>query len=965
MYRSALRIASSTVYNVTNQCTASTFLPRSGLSVSYPFFNASQTRCNSIAPASLNLGIGLRNAKQEFLQHEDPQDAAYEATSLVNSLARKGPEAWIAAIDSYLPGSLRSGSGDVSRQTLENQELFPIHTLPSLLSASRATTPLKLDILSYLGVHEGRWNSVIWLIKELLKGLEDDRHGIIRTQRSPWETDMAMSQSLGDLCRDYIKFKIQAPSSQPIRSLDNTTEEFTKSLSRRSRGKLGQVYISTASMILQATDLPTEHPKHKTIMSNVLKILAYLHHIDALPKTIYSYSHAKDPSVVRKPPTLYLLAYRVMTILSDSAWRAYDEEIRKEALSVGAKDWYKGHEIDGPTLQPRINMLGPEAWLDLVLWCCVEGGWIAEAAWIVREMAKRKGNLRWKTIDWASIREPPEPKLNWSARVELEIARSRMNQIASGIAIAGQSGAPPFVEMGPHTISQEVILALMDALSNTISPTSLSNNPTTTVRSLSACRTVLNRSSFNYEESLLNRSILSVIESGMIDPHISPGDLERILELAPSHMARTRSQGTSPKSADSARPYAEETSVACIGMLHKAIYLFASQDNLQGALRCFRKMQSLVDNNRRRYILEFADDLKRRELEGDPGDELVSESINNLIPGVHSQMPAPILASLLDLVTQTGQYEIGEWFLYSDEVDGPLIPPSLYSEVALQPALLRFAEATENGKLFNNISANLQAPLPPDILRVLLRCQITLRKWDAAQEIFAHFQSDPDIGLVAEDIMAVAKAVLRLDHISSQQGLAVSETDSNSLNRARSLLQETLQGKYSPVRDPSTFRDYSHFRVLTQIGRILHSIPGTMAQMPLHTFGDVGRANATESIPTGAFNILLEGIVDAHGSLQGRKTWDFWCRPIREDAEQPRNMQPASENPEHVVDPSLQTLRIVVRPIVRAGKFCNDEEAEIVSWAVDKCQRFGLTPKEIGQELPGLISDTRKAPVNQ
>ena len=945
MYKAGRRIQRSVLYNARGSATSHAFNYNSkSYSNNQPISAPSQNTYGSVTTVSLERPSRFQeiNRSTTFISPEGRRIP----------INRDDPQAWLAAVDLYLPSHLRGKNYDVSQDNEgRSHPISSIIALPSLLSSSRATTPLKLDLLSYLGVHEGRWDSVVWLVKSLLKESINDGNHRSELVRSPWQSETALSQSLDDLGRDYIRLDDEASPDQPAESFEEATDDCPDSSLVQFRHGLGEVWVSTATMILQAADLPTDDQNHKTIMSNVLKILAHLHHIDALPSTIYSYSHAKDPLVNRKPPTLYLLAYRIMTILSDSAWKAHDEQIRKEAQAVGAKDWYKGHEVPGPTMQPRVNMLGTEVWLDLVLWCCVEGGWVTEAAEIVMEMAKRKDNLRWGAVDWHSIREPTEPKLNWSAKVELEIARSRMNQIASGIAIAGQSGAPPFVEMGPRTVSQEVILALMDALSNTISPQSAENNPTMTVRFLSACRTILARSPFTLEEPLMNRSILSVVESSEIDAQARPGDLERILEMAPSQMAKTRYQNVSRQLDSSTPSCSDDMSVASIGLLHKVMHYFAVQGNLQGALRSFRKMQSLVDNNRKRYILDFAEDLKRRELEGDAGDDLISESINNLIPGVHSQIPVYVLASLLDLVTQTGQHELGEWLLYNDEVDGPLIPPSLYSEETLQPALLRFAEATANGELFHNVSTKLEAPLPPAILRVLLHCQITLGKWDAAEEIFAHFQNDPDIGLTPEDIMAVARAVLRLERTiptEDQEGISA---DSQSFNRAKTLLQDILHGKSSIPRDPSKPRDYSHLRILTQIGRIIQSVPGSLSKLPLHTFGDIGRANSPETIPTEAFNILLEGVADALGSQQARQTWRLWCRPVGDKAKQ----APDPDDRELVVDPSLQTLRIVMRPRVKDGKIRNKKETKLVKWAEQTCREFGLSAKEIYQELPGLV----------
>ncbi|KAL8827939.1 MAG: hypothetical protein Q9191_002885 [Dirinaria sp. TL-2023a] len=906
----------------------------------------------------------LGNTDQPFYDEGDssiselpsnPPNLVEETARLPESKQRGDPEAWLALLKTYLPVELRSGRENSSPEPLALHGVQPIHTLPALLAASRSTAPLKVDPLTYLGSHDGRWDSVIWLVKALIveSSVRLNLNDLVKqTQYPPWESGLEQHSTLDELTGGSIRLNEVDLSKTNGESLDHLTNKSLSVPSPPGHRGLGQVWASVASMILEATDLPADDNEHKATMSHALEIIAHLHHVDALPRTIYTYSPSEDPSVICKPPTLYLLAYRIMTVLSDSAWKAYDEDVRKEGHSIGANTSYKGHELPGPPLQPRINGLGSEIWIELVLWCCIEAGYISEAAWVVTEMAKRRGSQRWKVIDWHSISEKAESKLNWSATIELEITRSRMNQIGSGIGIAGHSGAPPLVQMGPRTISREVILALMDALGNAFDPCmdgqSASNVPAMTTRYMNACKTLLGRSAHGLEDSLMNKSILNTVESGMVDQKNTPRELEQILAMSPAYRAKTESQGFLEDANSPLQIYEADYSTACIGLLHKALYAFSRQSNLQGALRMFQKLQSLVDTNHRRHIAEFTEEVQRKHSSDEhDGGNMITDSIYDMIPSVHSELPVYVLASLLDLVTQAGSYEFGDWLLFSNDVDGPLIPPSLYSEGALEPALLRFAEATANGELFARISDNLQPPLPRNILRTLLHCQIALGKWDAAEDVFRHFQSEGHEAIKAKDIMAVARALLREERHSP--GLDPSQ------HRGYALLQDLLRGKLNPPRSLFTVRDYSDYRLLTQIGRILNSLPGSLGQMPAHTFSGSGRANAPIVVPTKAFNTLLEGVVEAYGSLAARKVWTQWCLPLEELRRVEPGQAPRHLGEEHVVTPSLQTLRVLMRPMVKAGKICNREEAELVAWAIEAARSLGLNAKEIYHELSGLV----------
>lgn len=957
------KYASRIIYNVNYifKCSpsSSTYLPSSALNAVKVFRRDGWWRrvYATAAPASGNTGQPLYDEGSSSLSELQSvlPNVVEECARLSESEQRSDPGAWLALLNTYLPVELRSGQEDLSQGSLALHPVRPIHTLPTLLAASRSTAPLRLDILTYLGLHGGRWDSVIWLVKALINESPvrlNSNNLVKQTQYPPWESGSDQHWALDDLTQDSIYINEVNLSNTHIGTLDHLTNPSLSGLVPPGHRGLGQVWASVAYMILEATDLPAEDSEHKATMSSALEIIAHLHHVDALPSTIYTYSSSEDLSVTQKPPTLYLLAYRIMTVLSDSAWKAFDEGVRREGQSVGAKSWYQGHEIPGPPLQPPINGLGSETWIELVLWCCVEAGYISEAAWIVTEMAKRRGRLKWKVIDWHSISAPAESKLNWSATIELEIIRSRMNQIGSGIGISGHSRAPPLVEMGPRTVSREVILTLMDALGSAFAPCmygqSASNVPAQTTRYMTACKTLLGRSALGLDESFMNKSILNMIEFGMVDQVNTPRDLERILEMSPAYRAKTESQGFSEEANSQLQVYEADYSTACIGLLQKALYAFCRQGNLQGVLRMFQKWQSLVDTNRRRYIAEFVEEVQRKHQSNEPDvKNNFTKSVHKTVPSVQSEFPAYVLASLLDLVTEAGLYEFGDWLLFSNEVDGPLIPPSLYSEGALEPALLRFAEATGNGELFASISKNLQAPLPRNVLRTLLHCQIALSKWDAAEEVFRYLQSEADEAIVAKDIMAVARAILRMG--TNSYGL------DNSRHRAHTLLQDLLQGYLIPARSLYSVRDYSDYRLLTQIGRMLNSLPGSLGEMPTHTFAGFGRANAPIEIPTEAFNTLLEGVVEAYGSLAGRKVWTRWCRPFEEFHIQSDSPALSYLDEEKVVTPSLQTLRVLMRRVVKSRKICNDEEAELVAWAIDTGRSFGLNAYEIYFELSGLV----------
>ena len=311
---------------------------------------------------------------------------------------RPSQNAWVELLDQYLPLELRS------KDWLGNLAAFegirPIYILPPLLIEARAS--FTLGLLGYIAMDQGRWNAYMWLVKELLSCnvLKESSMDTVLMEELP-EYGMA---SLDDLTSHPLVLEPRSghPSSHSPVSLDQLTENYEPKGVGISvdmmRDVVGQIWQSVARFILEATNEDSE--RYKELMSYAHRTIALMHHYQKIPDSIYTNKSGQASIHVRKPPMLELLSSRILTILSDSVWKAEEQEIIAEAASMGAKHVYKGHELPGAEYQPRIPSLGPQIWLELVLWSCVESSMIADAAKVVAEMAKAKGDKRWQVITW-------------------------------------------------------------------------------------------------------------------------------------------------------------------------------------------------------------------------------------------------------------------------------------------------------------------------------------------------------------------------------------------------------------------------------------------------------------------------------------------------------------------------------------------------------------------------------------
>jgi len=909
-----------------------------------------------------------------FNVDDGSHDIRLGSDAVVSPKHRREPGAWAGLIEAYLPLHLRQGGQNIVETLTQFTNLHSIYTLPLLLSRARVSA--KVDLLSYLGVFQGRWEAVIWLVKAMMEYYP----GLLREEQESRQLPNLfwpiVGQSLDNITEKAVETAFPQQSKASLDSLtQNTDFNPQRPAINFGRQALGQIWQSLGTMILQAADRSAEDPSYSVIMSHVFRILAHLHHIEAFPNSIYNYTPAMDQAAVQRPPTLHLLSRRIMSTLSDLEWGLqWQEEISKYQKL--------GYDLPKATVPPKIREFGPELWLDLVLWACVEGGWVTEGAWIVTEMERRKGSTsKWSVISWQDVCAIKEPKIDWASIMKLQIERTRLNQVG-GIGIA--TGPDSTVDMGERTVSREVILAIMDGLLNTPSPQSsapgliLSNLQ----QSIQACKNLLERHYPQLDNNFVNANILRIMESVGWNPQDMPGLLQRLLNLRD---LKTKGIITNTNISTSVQDLNTDDSAALLGLLHRNLNSFAQEDNVQGSLSTFRQIQDLVDQKRNNCIQDFADELKARIGQGhDDKDLIVREDSNTAT--VHLQIPVSALVTLLDLVTDSKLYDLGKWLLSNEDVDGGAIDPELYSDPNLQPALLRFATATADNNLLTKVLERLGAPLPEPILHALLRCQIALGKWEAVEDLLGHFQKTPNMAWAASDATAIARAILQMEHGPSDP------TTQEQIVRSHGLLQDLVRGKYNTAYDPSQPPDFSQIRLANQLRRIFRSLPGSLSKNNTDPSGDTERANASISVTPNSFNILVETIVECYGPKAGKKLWEQWCRDPGEAKLAPYiRKSHIDEKVEPVVTPTLYLLRNILQPIllvrqglkhgphkeaesdingreadavVHAPSSSNSdasavtkqqEEQSIVEWGISMFRKFGLSEKEINREIPGTL----------
>lgn len=796
---------------------------------------------------------------------------------------RKDPNAWIALLEQYLPPSLREGGAGDDTKTEEDSS----GSEKNAHEQSRAIATLlfqarnleNLDLLAHLGFQLRRWSAVHALVNKLLDSTEALKE--VSKVQLPSNIEWGTQSSLDDLTsRNYhwnrradIRLKSDGQSSSASKmDLDAITDRpFALWLSQII---MREVWQSLGHIILEAADLsPNES---RLPMSYVYQILARLHHSDSIPDSVYKYLRPQNLEAPFRPPGMFLLSTHIMNVLSDTVWLAHEAEVSARAAAAGDKSPFR------PFKMP-IRELGPEIWLEFVLWCCVEDGFVKEGVWILQRMKAREGDLAWSVKSWKPLLEHPETVRDTNIDVEDFWRRpgdppvSRTSKSATGV----------FHGLGKRTISVEVITSLMDGVVNPVyrglgyrglSPGAVLQY-LLFLNSLVAPATKILRS----VSRVSNWSVVRMIESGGIDPEADPQALERLLR-AQSHIVPPWDDHTSTLEEDLdrlTRPQMYDDSSALMGLLEYNLKSYAVNRHTGGALDIFAWLQELVDSSKLQHIyrfLEEARDLNDEDLSA-PDEERRTSLIYNIYGSSIPQLSNVTLANLLDLATTSGAFRFGEWLLFSTDVDGPVIPFDAYGDQALAPSIIRFATATRNTLLCNKVVESLSQPVSRNTLKALLNFRITMGDWDRVVAMFEYLRDHRSKSWGDSNATALAAAVLKLDRAAKHKKSPSNRDEEDSLSQAKVILLRLLNGEFNPPANQAMRTEF-YERAVYRLYQVFKSIPGPLEEVCGKAelkYTPTSDRDILPYIPSAAFHNLLAAVVTVQGSAAGQKLWERWC----------------------------------------------------------------------------------------
>ena len=788
-------------------------------------------------------------------------------------------DAWIPLLERFLPvQSTQSSVKSNARPLGSNQSCAEIL---AILRGASSKANSGVDLLSYLGLRQGRWQAALDLFNILLQNVA------AKVPREPAKMHLAglswpRPTSLDELCSAPIAIDRTDTTSKAGTTLWDSNEfdpRYLDVMSEHQDHTMTQIWKSLGYTIIEAADLEGEQAD--AAMRFVYRIIAQIHRLGLVPDNVYTYIPSNYTSSILRPPIMYLLSSRMLTTLSDAVWRAHQDDAIAEVVKsgVGYKDL--GHDPPGGRFRLKVRPLGPQVWLEFVLWCCVDGGFASAGAKIVEHLRQRI-DRPWFAVNWV-LSSPNSSTALTAQSATVDWSRVLLRTGGTVGRIEGYSAEPPFAVMDPRTISTEVVLALVDSLINSLN-VGIPNRGSSLAN---VQRSIKNLVSFlephRLPSAYFDHLAVRLHQSGSCDLDRNPEDVQSLAET----FIHFQSLEIAEKPASASISFSLEAIVMhselLNGLFHQSLEASVNLGDIRRALDNFAEIQQLVDSSKLRSISFFLS-TPRRHSRGFFSSQSVTIDKEFVIS--HGQLPLYKLAAFLDLLTDSGLGRLGNWLLYSEDVDGPLIPESSYGVPCISPALLRFAAVSQDQELTEKIfRTSRDQPLLPSVtlFRSLANTNMALSQYTVVHRILQRLGKAKAGGIRADNLASLAAGILSLEARTD----GTHATDAQiALHTAQEIMHKILEGFYNG--NAGIYRDSQRALLHRQVASILRILECT----PDTSLGDIAQSWRSQfesgndiNLFTKDFNVLLSAIVETKGAKFGRMVWELFC-----------------EDPRHVVD---------------------------------------------------------------
>jgi hypothetical protein len=790
--------------------------------------------------------------------------------------AKQDIDAWLLALDTCLPPHLQQDNAALNKK--HNVGLITNQRDISLLLIE-AQREASLDLLEHLGIIQRRWDAVSWVVQTVAqRGPPSDFWS--HYMKTIPSTDRAPGLSLDQITSQ--RFYMHKQNTKAIgASLDRLTIESDPRFydTRLQRGALGQIWKSLGSMTVRAAEGTTDK---QILMPQVLSLLATLHHHGVVPESVYQEIPSQDFWSPQQPPLLHMLSSRILTALSDAAWDARQAAV-KETESNGRGQylsWNIGPESPGVRYQSSSQELRPEVWLELILWSCLHGGWVEEGAAILEQITPsiNEDSDHWSLICWQKVIESSEtrkthqPTFGWRDAMDLlEGARPELQPRPSADDIASVV----------RTVSSEVIAAYVDASISKIH-VGIGQRGMQIRRVLDhvkSWKVMLSKQNLGLGFATWDVIVQRFMESGGLWLERDPAFVMEILQLVEPYGREQEVVNATPSAIQepaSSSPYHINASALSLNLLHRVLSVQAQNGSLSGTMATLKALQDFTELNQRRSIEQFFRDLKKRPIVSAQQGLLFDTGLATAeYPAFYPQIPVHTLAQFLSVAKDVHDRDFYKWVFDSGSAVGPFISSSMYEEPGLAPALVRFASATDNQAVLENImthhsqlSRERNALIPTPILTSLVETLIQRRKWPSVTNVLGNINNEPDeSGYNALDPRLMPTMIRELLRIEGEP------RNQNSLVDAMQLFTDMV---YTCLHMPRRLGGLYESDLLFCNIALLASVDESWSRFCSQLYVLPPRPIPLR-IHTDAFNIVLEGVLETRGLAAARTYWETWC----------------------------------------------------------------------------------------
>lgn len=790
----------------------------------------------------------------------------------------------IPQLDPYLPLELRSKTWAENLATFEG--VRDPSTLPAVLleidslyqGNSLGTSQLGTGVLAHIALQQHRWPAYMYLAEALIKYKSRRPELANYLQTSPWADVDTTFPSLdvidGHIVFDRDQFAEAGPgdSGGKVPSMDNLIDGQDSATAHEHA--MGLLWQSLASIVLASTGQSAELAAR--MMSHVHCVLAMMHREDRMHPAIYDFDPETGFDVARKHGFLHIMSSRYMGVISDAMWRIEARKIISFYDMMVATD----KNSTGPRLldaDPPVPPIEAEAWLELILWSCVQGNHADAACRILEELTMDEtGEKAWSTISWPSLFETA---FEGRKRTTPEVRRvqKRFNRVAGD----SSSVEPPMVVLPHRTLSREVVAAALQL--------SVSSPVTVTPHGLADFMPKLLEGLLPpTRDFAMEQFWVSVVDQllNLADfvPERYPIFIDQVGKLikAVNNVASSQDLGST---GEDAGPQID-SGVPVRSIHHRAMSAFLALGDLDGALHAYIRLQKWL--TRQKVALERS----WQELEkAEAAKTSIRRSKNRMLLPPDTEalrqareaksqqdrevlgmaLPDGILASFLELSIKRQRPELADKLLTPADADST-IADHYYRSLILQPALIRHGVASKNYHSLREIAQRVNLgdiANRPALFHALLFAQISFLEFAQARNIL-QTMGELEIEISSEAVMVLARTIFELEYATPG-----AHTQQN-LDEACVLLREILTRRYVVSR-PFTEPKHDGFRRLNQLCRVLASTSGYLYDASVSGIVTDGKSSGKVEIAADDFNILLRAVVQFQGPAMGKALYDRWC----------------------------------------------------------------------------------------